>query len=216
MGGFGIKIIPMNKIKASELTQKTLNHYSANPLGFWQGTKDHDVTQNINALLNNIQGSGPYTILDFGCGPGRDLKYFKDLGHEAHGLDGCPEFCEMARSYAKTKVFHQNFIDVNLAPDFYNGIFANASLFHVPKNELTKLLMTFHKSLKENGVLFSSNPRGQGEDLHGSRYANFMELEDYREIVETCGFKLIEHYYRPQNLPREQQPWLACVFIKNS
>lgn len=204
----------MNKTKNQELTQKTINHYSANPQGFWQGTKDHDVTQNINALLTNIQGNGSFNILDFGCGPGRDLKFFKDLGHEVHGLDGCPEFCEMAESYSKAKVFHQDFIDLNLEHNFYHGIFANASLFHVPKNELSNVLKTFHHSLQENGVLFTSNPRGKGEDLVGSRYAYLLEIEDYQKTVESNGFKLIEHYYRPQHLPLEQRPWLACVFRK--
>ena len=204
----------MNKTKDQQLTQKTIEHYSANPQGFWQGTKDHDVTQNINALLTNIQGTGPFNILDFGCGPGRDLKYFKDLGHEAHGLDGCPEFCEMAKSYANTKVFHQNFIEIKLESNFYHGIFANASLFHVPKTRLLDVLKILHHSLIENGVLFTSNPRGQGEDFTGTRYAHFMEIGEFQSLVESCGFKLIDHYYRPQNLPLEQRPWLACVFRK--
>ena len=204
----------MKKNKQKELTLKTLNHYSQNPSGFWEGTKDHDVLQNITALLNNIQGDAPFKILDFGCGPGRDLKQFTDLGHQAYGLDGCEEFCRMAQEHSGCEVYQQDFLEVKLADNFYDGIFANASLFHVPKKHLPELICTFHQSLKPNGILFSSNPRGDGEDLRGSRYANFMQLEGYQEIVEPEGFKLIDHYYRPQGIPKENCPWLACVFIK--
>jgi len=206
----------MNKAHPQDITLKTLTHYAENPDGFWQGTKDHDVTQNIHALLSNIQKPGPFKILDFGCGPGRDLKTFHDLGHDAYGLDGLADFCQMAAAYSGRKVYHQNFINLNLPASFFDGVFANASLFHVPKDHLTNVLETLHTALADNGILFSSNPRGSGEDLNGSRYANFMEKDNYQNIVEAAGFQLLEHYYRPPGQPVETCPWLACVFIKKS
>ena len=199
---------------SKDMTLKTIAHYSNDALSFWEGTKDHDVSQNINALLSHINGNSPYTILDFGCGPGRDLKTFKDLGHKAFGLEGSEEFCSMARDHSGCEVFQQNFIDIDLASGFYDGIFANAALFHVPKENLSELINRFQKSIKKDGVLFSSNPRGSGENLEGTRYANFMEIEEYKDIVEKAGFKLIDHYYRPEGQPIENCPWLACVFRK--
>src|ERR1700733_3059794 len=74
----------------------TLEHYNERALEFWQGTRGHDVSQNIRALLEHIQGTPPFTILDFGCGPGRDLRTFTDLGHVAIGLEGSAKFAEMA------------------------------------------------------------------------------------------------------------------------
>lgn len=206
----------MEKYNSKDITLKTLTHYAENPLGFWEGTRNHDVSQNINALLSKIKGSAPYNILDFGCGPGRDLKAFKDLGHIAYGLEGCEEFCQMAKEYSGCEVYQQDFIDMKLASSFFDGIFANASLFHVPKENLSNVVDRLHSSLKKNGILFSSNPRGNREDLNGTRYANFMELDEYKYIVEKIGFKLIDHYYRPKGQPIENCPWLACVFIKNS
>jgi trans-aconitate methyltransferase len=204
----------MKNQHSKDMTFKTLAHYSLNPSGFWDGTKNHNVSQNINAFLSQIEGSSPFTVLDFGCGPGRDLKTFKELGNNAYGLEGCPEFCHMAQENSGCEVYQQNFIDIDLAPQFYDGIFANASLFHVPKEDLSDLMIRLHTSLKKNGVLFSSNPRGKGEDLEGTRYANFMEIDEYKAIVEDIGFKLIDHYYRPQGQPIEHCPWLACVFRK--
>jgi len=204
----------MDQYQSKDMTLKTLRHYADNPLGFWEGTRNHDVSQNINALLSQIEGNPPYKILDFGCGPGRDLKTFKDLGHIAFGLEGCEAFCRMAREYSGCEVYQQNFIDLDLAPQFFDGLFANASLFHVPKRNLSDLLGRLHTSLKKSGILFSSNPRGKGEDLDGKRYANYMEIDEYKAIVEEVGFKLLDHYYRPQGQPVESCPWLACVFRK--
>jgi trans-aconitate methyltransferase len=204
----------MNKHHSIDMTLKTLRHYADNPLSFWEGTKNHNVSQNINALLRQIEGNAPYNILDFGCGPGRDLKTFKKLGQNAYGLEGCEEFCRMAFQYSGCEVYQQNFIDINLTPQFYDGIFANASLFHVPKDDLSDLMSRLRNSLKKRGVLFSSNPRGNGESLDGTRYANFMEIDEYKAIVEEVGFELIDHYYRPQGQPVENCPWLACIFRK--
>jgi SAM-dependent methyltransferase len=204
----------MNKKYSMNMTLKTIAHYAENSTGFWEGTKDHNVSQNINALLNHIEANSPYTILDFGCGPGRDLKTFKDLGHSAYGLEGCEEFCNMARKHSGCKVYHQNFIDIELDSDFYDGIFANASLFHMPKENLPGLVSKLYASLKTGGILFTSNPRGNEEKLDGTRYANYMELDEYKNIIEAAGFELIDHYYRPEGQPIENCPWLACVFKK--
>ena len=205
----------MKKDDATTLADHTIQHYSDHSERFWEGTKDHDVLQNITALLGHINTPAPNKILDFGCGPGRDLKTFKDLGHDPYGLDGCEEFCQMARELSGQKVYHQNFLELDLPEKFFDGIFANASLFHTPKNELPALLKKLSASLAPKGVLFSSNPRGNQENFDGSRYGNYMELKPYQEIVERAGFTLVDHYYRPQGLPKEECPWLACVFKKN-
>ena len=69
------------------IATKTLEHYNERADEFWDGTRDHDVKQNITALLRHISGVPPLSILDFGCGPGRDLLTFRALGHEPIGLD---------------------------------------------------------------------------------------------------------------------------------
>src|SRR5689334_18858686 len=91
-----------------EIAAGTLAHYDASAESFWQGTRDHDVSQNIQALLRHLP-SGRRRILDFGCGPGRDLAAFAALGHEAVGLDGAPSFVAMARQHTGCEVLHQDF-----------------------------------------------------------------------------------------------------------
>jgi SAM-dependent methyltransferase len=194
---------------------RTIAHYDQAAESFFEGTRGHDVSQNYDALLRHIEAAPPLSILDFGCGPGRDLRYFRSLGHEAVGLDGSSRFVEMAREYSGCEVLHQDFLRLKLAPERYHGVFANASLFHVPRRELPRVLGELRAALKPRGVLFSSNPRGDNrEGWSGERYGCFHDMERWREIMERAGFDELEHYYRPPGLPRAQQPWLASVWRK--
>jgi SAM-dependent methyltransferase len=206
---------PLTPEELAETSALTLGHYNEHAESFWRGTKDHDVSQNRAALLEYLSGAPPYRILDFGCGPGRDLKYFKELGHEAIGLEGAENFVEHARSYSGCEVWQQDFLKLNLPPEYFDGIFANASLFHVPSQELPRVLRELWTALKNGGVLFSSNPRGQNEEgWSGERYGVYYDWQRWNKLLTAAGFAEITHYYRPPGVPREQQPWLASAWRK--
>jgi len=170
------------------------------------------VSQNYAALLGAIEGTPPFSILDLGCGPGRDLAYFRSLGHQAVGLDGCAAFCAMARKHSGCEVMEQDFLALSLPEGRYDGVFANASLFHVPTAELPRVLAELRTALKPRGVLFSSNPRGDNsEGWRGDRYGAYHDLARWLAIVEEAGFEEVRHYFRPEGRPRDEQPWLATV-----
>ena len=95
-----------------------------------------------------MDGPGPYSILDFGCGPGRDLMHFTSLGHEAVGLDGSAELAALARKHAGCEVLHQNFLSLDLPQSAFDGVFANATLFHVPRQELPRVLQELWQTLQ--------------------------------------------------------------------
>ena len=195
---------------------RTLSHYDRSAESFWEGTRDHDVSQNIGALLQHIEGTPPFAILDFGCGPGRDLKTFADMGHIPVGLEGSERFAQMARAYSGCEVWRQDFLKLALPAAHFDGVFANASLFHVPTQELPRVLRELRATLKPRGVLFSSNPRGNNDEgWNQARYGAFWDAETWRRYVTEAGFTELMHYYRPPGLPREQQPWLATVWRKN-
>jgi SAM-dependent methyltransferase len=197
----------------ASISRTTLDHYEGLAQKFWMGTREHDVSQNIEALLESIRGRGPFRILDFGCGPGRDLLRFRELGHEPTGLDGAAAFVRMARERSGVEVWQQDFLALDLPGSEFHGIFANASLFHVPSQELPRVLGELWECLRPGGVLFSSNPRGQNEEgWSGDRYGVYHDFERWRAFVISAGFEAIRHYYRPEGLPREQQPWLASVW----
>lgn len=198
-----------------DISRRTLAHYEQNADAFFAGTIDHDVSQNIDALLMAIEAPAPYTILDLGCGPGRDLKTFTQLGHKAIGLDGSSRFAEMARAYSGCDVWHQDFLHLDLPRAVFDGVYANASLFHIPGAELPAVLDKLHATLKPGGVLFSSNPRGDNrEGWNGPRYGSYHDYEAWEGYLTAAGFAPLHHYYRPAGLPREQQPWLASVWRK--
>lgn len=198
-----------------ELTHPTIAHYDREAARYRDATRDHDVSENYAALLGAIEGSAPFTLLDFGCGPGRDLKYFTSLGHQTVGLDGSAACVAMACIDTGCKVLHQNFIDLDLPTEYFNGVFANASLFHVPRTVMPDVLSHLHRSLKPRGILFSSNPRGDDQEgFSGERYGCYYRLETWQQLLATAGFEELHHYYRPPGLPREQQPWLASVWRK--
>jgi SAM-dependent methyltransferase len=196
-----------------EVSRRTLAHYDQRAEDFWAGTRGHDVRQNIDALLGRIEGAAPFAILDLGCGPGRDLKALRDLGHAPVGLEGSARFAAMARAYSGCEVWEQDFLKLDLPPARFDGVFANAVLFHVPSAELPRVLGDLRAALKPGGVLFSSNPRGANEEgWNKGRYGVYHDLEAWRRFLTAAGFAELDHYYRPEGLPRAQQPWLASVW----
>ena len=206
---------PLEPHELEEIAATTLDHYERRAEAFRDRTRDHDVFQNIAALLRHIKGQPPFVILDFGCGPGRDLKAFSDLGHTAIGLEGAAGFAAMARTDSRCEVWQQDFLKLDLPAERFDGIFANASLFHVPTQELGRVLRQLHAALKPGGVLFSSNPHGKNEEgWNGGRYGAYHDLEAWRRHMSDAGFAELEFYYRPTGLPHEQQPWLASVWRK--
>ena len=208
-----MKILPE---ALDDIERFTIDHYERNSESFWLGTRDHDVSQNIDAFLNALPKVESLDILDLGCGPGRDMYTFKSLGHRPVGLDGSKSFCRMAYEKSGCTVLHQQFLSLELEQGSYDGIFANASLFHVPGQELDRVLSELHRALRPGGILFSSNPRGDGEGWQGQRYGHYIEFEENKGYLEGAGFRIIDHYYRPAGVPREQQPWLAIVSQRQS
>lgn len=199
----------------AQIVDLTLEHYNQRAREFRDATRDHDVSQNVSALLQHIEAEPPYRILDFGCGPGRDLRTFAALGHVPIGLEGAAQFVAMARADSGCEVWQQDFLQLDLPPAHFDGIFANASLFHVPAVELARVLAQLRTTLKSGGVLFSSNPRGNNEEgWNRGRYGAYHDWKSWRRYLTDAGFIELEHYFRPTGLPFEQQPWLASVWRK--
>lgn len=206
----------MRRLPHAGMVLSTISHYDKNAVSFWAGTKDHDVSQNRDALIQAMGEplSGQH-VLDLGCGPGRDIAYFQSLGLRVTGLDGSAEFVRMASEYTGAEVLLQDFHDLELPKAAYDGIFANASLFHVYREQLPKVLSQLHAALVPGGVLFSSNPRAD-EDMENftGRYGYYMCYESYAALMKKAGFEEIGHFYRPTGQPRHLQPWLASTWRK--
>jgi SAM-dependent methyltransferase len=197
------------------LAERTLGSYQARAEAFWRGTRDHDVAQNLSTLLGALPPRSGLRILDFGCGPGRDLMALRAAGHTPVGLDGCPAFVDMAREHSGCEVLEQSFFELRLPPTSFDGVFANASLFHVPKATLPRVLGELFAALVPGGALFCSNPRAMGEEQEGwqgERYGTYLSHEGWSALFEDAGFRLETHYLRPSGQPVSEQPWLAMLW----
>ena len=204
---------PSDDLKS--ITAPTLAHYDENAVEYAERTSDHDVGQNIMTLLRYIDGDAPFTLLDFGCGPGRDLRTLAATGHTVVGLDGSSAFVTMAHDATGCTVLHQDFLALDLPDADFDGIFANASMQHIPSRELPRVLKQLHAALKPRGVLLASIPHGHDEEgWNGARYSAFHEPATWQRYLADAGFVEIEHYFRPAGLPCEDQRWLASAWRK--
>eukprot|EP00741_Cyanophora_paradoxa_P016514 tig00020927_g15945.t1 len=221
-------LLPAKEYSSEELQQlsrRTLAHYDGLANEFWESTKDHDVSQNRDALLRAIAAGGreaPFDILGPSPPPPprAPTRLQDDRGHTVFGLEGSREFVRMAADIApKAKVLHQDMLSALLPESTFDGIFANASLFHVPRRELPRVLRELRASLKPGGVLFMSNPRGDGFEgprPEDERYGNFMDYEEWRAYALDAGLEEVEHYYRPPGVQRILQRWIAIVLRRPS
>lgn len=204
-------------LELDRIASRTLAHYSRNADAFRAGTWDHDVSQNYAAMLDGLGGRPGLRILDFGCGPGRDLVAFRTLGHAPVGLDGCREFVEHARARSGCEVIQQNFFELALGERQFDAVFANASLFHVPRVLLSRVLTELQRVIVPNGVLFCSNPRAftvDQEGWQGDRYGSYLTIEGWREVISAAGFVQELEYLRPAGRPVAEQPWIAMLWRK--
>ena len=139
------------------------------------------------------------------------------LGHKPVGLDGCEAFVQMARQFSDCEVLYQNFFDLTLPPQSFDGVFANASLFHAPRSLLPEILDELHRALVPGGVLFCSNPRSFDEDnegWHGERFGTHLTVEGWTAVIGRAGFEIERQFLRPSGKPPNQQPWSAMVWRK--
>lgn len=214
---FDVSTKTLNPAELAAVSESTLRHYAQHAVSFWDGTRGHDVSQNVQAFLEALGEQPGQQVLDFGCGPGRDLAEFTRRGHVAVGLDGCEAFVHMASEHSGARVLHQDFLALSLPDAGFDGVFANASLFHVPTQELPRVLGQLWRCLRPGGVLFSSNPRGENQEgYNGARYGAYHDEHRWRELVSKAGFEALAQYYRPEGLPRESQPWLATLWRKRA
>merc|ERR1712015_114826 len=123
------------------------------------------------------------------------MQHFTARGHIAVGLDGAEPFVTMARAETGCEVLHQNLLELDLPAESFDGIFANAVLFHLPSREIAGVLSRLHAALRPAGVLFCSNPRGDNQEgWSGARYDTWYDWPTWQRLLHSVGFIELEHY----------------------
>ena len=145
----------------------TIDYYNENAKSFIEGTVAVDFTQIQNLFLEFLPEGA--RILDFGCGSGRDTKYFLDLGYQVDAVDGAIELCKAASEYTGITVKHMYFQDLD-ETEKYDGIWACASILHAKKEELPDIIHKMSSATKANGIIYVSFKYGNFEGKRNGRY----------------------------------------------
>lgn len=191
-----------------------MNYYNENAKTFFDGTVHADMSRNYQPFLERLPlGS---TILDAGCGSGRDSLAFKNKGYKVKAIDASQELCKLASAYIGEAVEQVRFQEMAFDSAF-DGIWAAATLLHVPSDELISVLSKMAKALKSQGVLYASFKYGDFEGMRNGRYFHDLKEEKARVYLELAGFKVEKMWITGDvRQGRGDEMWLNVLASKSS
>ena len=195
----------------------TLKYYNDNAEKFYEQTKNGDMTESYNRFLVMLPDKA--YILDFGCGSGRDSKYFLEKGYIVRAIDGSERLCELASEYIGQKVDCMKFDELS-DESKYDGIWACASILHVERENLPDILRRMIKALKEGGVIFTSFKLGDKEIVQDGKYYNYITrsiLEDMLRQVDSNS-EIVDYYESGtcKNVDRPTATWGSYLIKKKT
>lgn len=195
------------------MDKRTLSYYENNSHTFIKNTLSVEFAQVQDKFLECITKGG--IILDFGCGSGRDTKYFLEKGYVVEAIDGSSKLCRMAGEYTGIDVKHMFFSELS-ADNQYDGIWACASILHLPKEELKDVLRKMIIATKDYGYIYTSFKYGDFEGYRNERYyTDFTEASFIDFIKDIPQMKMIEYWISEDvRLSRGEEKWLNLILQK--
>lgn len=188
------------------------NYYNNNAKDFFEGTVHANMDEHYRFFLERMTESG--SILDAGCGSGRDSLYFKKLGYEVTAMDASDELCKLAEEYIGQKVFNIKFQDITFQSTF-DGIWACASLLHVPSIELEDVLERLKIALKPKGILYASFKYGDFEGERNGRFFHDLTEEKVERLFTKVGLNNEKMWITKDVRPeRVDEMWLNIIASK--
>ena len=195
------------------MVNNTLNYYNTNANSFVSSTFSVDFSQTQDKFLHLLPPTA--SILDFGCGSGRDTKYFLDTGMQVDAADGSEELCRLASEYTGILVRQMLFEELD-AKAQYDGIWACSSILHLPKDALKDVLKKMIAALKEHGIIYTSFKYGTFEGERNGRFFTDFTEETFREFVSDVDeIKIEESWITGDVRPgRGDERWLNLILRK--
>ena len=195
------------------MRNNTLNYYNTNANSFVSSTLSVDLSQTQDKFLLLLPPAA--SILDFGCGSGRDTKYFLDAGMQVDATDGSEELCRLASEYTGIPVRQMLFEELD-AKEQYDGIWACSSILHLPKDVLKDVLKKMIVALKENGIIYTSFKYGMFEGERNGRFFTDFTEETFQEFVSDVNeIKIEESWIAGDVRPgRGDERWLNLILRK--
>lgn len=193
--------------------EKTIDYYNENAKSFIDGTVSVDFSQIQNVFLELLPNNAH--ILDFGCGSGRDTKYFLDRGYQVDAMDGSMELCKAASEYTGIRVKQMLFQKL-AEVEKYDGIWACASILHVKKEELSDIIRKMSLATKENGIIYISFKYGDYEGERNGRYFTDMTENSMKEMLADFPELEVEKQWITGDVRdgRGNERWLNMILRK--
>lgn len=197
-----------------EIMNTTINYYNLNAKNFIENTQNADMHLTQEKFLQLLPESA--SILDFGCGSGRDTKYFLEKGYQVVATDGSAELCRLASSFTGIKVKEMLFQELDEI-GVYDGIWACSSILHLPKQELLPVIRKMCIALKDNGVIYTSFKYSNFEGERNGRYFTDFTEDTFREFIKVIPELMIEDQWITLDVRpgRGEEKWLNLILQKN-
>lgn len=188
-----------------------MNYYDKNAQEFFESTINADMSKHHEEFLRYLPKNG--SILDAGCGSGRDAKIFNDMDYKVTAIDGSLEMCRLASKYAGVNVYHMQFQEIEFKNKF-DGIWASASLLHVSSDEIDLVLKKLKNSLKEDGIFYASFKLGDFEGIRNGRFFNDFTETTAEELFEKNDFKILKTWLTNDSRPERDNQWVNILVKK--
>ena len=193
----------------------TLNYYNSKAKEFVSGTVDVAFTEIQDLFIEYIHAGGK--ILDFGCGSGRDTKYFISKGYDVDATDGSEELCKIASEYTGIKVKQMLFAELDEI-ELYDGVWACASILHVEKKQLPEIMKKIAIATKRGGIVYTSFKYGEFEGIRNGRFFTYLTEESFEELLRKVPELAIEKLWISADVRAErgEERWLNIVLRKQA
>ncbi len=193
----------------------TLDYYNKNAKLYFEQTVQGNLQENYDKFLSRINKDA--YILDFGCGSGRDSKYFLEHGYKVKAIDGSSEMCKLAKEYINQEVECMKFDELN-DENIYDGIWACSSILHVEKENLQNILNKMVTALKHNGVIYTAFKKGSGYKIKEGKYYNYLTKEELEKLLANLdnNAEIIDYFETLSSTKRPEKDIWANYIIKKS
>lgn len=191
----------------------TLGYYDNHADKFYTSTVDVEFTATQNQFLSKLKNGS--SILDFGCGSGRDTKYFLEQGYHVEAIDGSIELCRLASEYTGIDVKNMLFQELSEVKK-YDGIWACSSILHLPINELADVMRKMTVALKDNGIIYTSFKYGTFTGERNGRFFTDMTEGTFAEFLDEIDNLEIEEEWKTSDVRpgRGEEKWLNLILRK--
>ena len=192
----------------------TIEYYNQYVKQFVSATVAVDFKEIQDKFINKLPGKN---VLDFGCGSGRDTKYFLKSGLNVTAIDGSSEMCRVASEYIGIQVRQMLFEELN-EKDCYDGIWACSSILHLPKENLKCVFFKMRDALHSEGIIYTSFKYGSFEGERNGRYFMDFTIETFSEFIkEVSGIRIEEKWISKDVRPgRDEEKWLNLILRKRN